>query len=105
MGNFNAKCSISKHAESNLHWWISILSTTAAPIRRNSPDMVLCTNAADYRWGAFSQGVQVQGQFPPEQADLCINSKETIAMYNGAASFEPFLTDPICSLDLTTLQL
>ena len=52
--------------------------------------MVLYTDASDYGWGAYFQGVRAQGKFSPEQADLCINSKEIIAMYNGAASFEPF---------------
>ena len=104
-GNFNAKCSISEHAKSDLRWWIAILFHTAAPIKRNSPDMVIYTDVSDYGWGTFFQGVQAQGKFPPEQADLCINSKETIAMYNGVASFEPFLMDLICSSGQTTLQL
>ena len=63
---------------------------TAASIRKNSPNMVIYPDPSNYGWGAYFQGVQAQGKFPPEQADLCINSKETIAVYNGVTSFEPF---------------
>ena len=37
--------------------------------------MVIYTDAGDYGWGTFFQGVQTQGKFPPEQADLCILKK------------------------------
>ena len=49
--------------------------------------MVLNT---DYSWSAYFKGVHAQGRFPPDQQDLCINSKETIAMHNGYCSFEPY---------------
>ena len=60
------------------------------PLDRTLQTLVIYTDTSDYGWGAYFQGVQAQGKLPPEQADLCINSKETIAMYNGVASFEPF---------------
>ena len=68
--------------------------------------MTLYTDASAYGWGAWFQGVPSQGKFSPQEQSLCINSKETLAMYYGVVSFQPFFTGShllICSDNTTAL--
>ena len=89
--DFESMCTLTDYARTDVQWWIKHLPHAVTPIRRGKPDMVLHTDASDYGWGAYFKGVHALGKFTHEQKEMCINSKETIAMYNGYCSFEPYM--------------
>ena len=86
-GNFQAKCSLTAEARTDLYWWLHVLPTTAAPIHRGNPSLEIWTDASLEGWGCFFDSFRIQGRFTVQEQELSINTRELLAIKYGIRSF------------------
>ena len=84
-GNFDASCSLTEAAKTELQWWGGNIETASKQISHGKPDFFLKTDASKSGWGAHVPGKvsSTGGRWKPEEAELHINCLEMIAALFG----------------------
>ena len=91
-GNFDGQVTLSQEAVDDLDWWIANIYQARKLISRDTPDVVMETDASTKGWGAFKE-VSTGGRWDSEEAKLHINCLELLAAFFGLKCFCSELRD------------
>ena len=85
--SYDAFCVLNYASVHDIHWWISTILTTAAPIRCNNPTDVLFCDSSQYAWCSFFDNITANGFFNSKELPNIIAYKELLAIYFSLRSF------------------
>ena len=86
--NYNSTCVIDFKAIKDLKWWCRNTVNASAPIARESPNIMITTDASSRGWGSDLNGKCANGHFSTEEQSFSINTKETLAILFALRSFK-----------------
>lgn len=85
--NFNVKLKLEASDFEDISWWIRNLPGACAPIRTDSFDFEIFSDASLTGWGVYSQGSTANGLWNSNQSCHSINYLELVAAYYGLRCF------------------
>ena len=88
-GNFEKGMYISAGAWEDINWWVRAMGQSPNPIRLDSPEITVTTDASLEGWGAHRGGVATGGRWRKEEADAHINALELRAVLLALQSLVP----------------
>lgn len=81
--NFDAKMTIINNAIKDLEWWIKKIKFVINPIRTNSYEKVIFTNASLSGWGSYCEGEKAHRWWGTDDKNAHINYLELKAAFYG----------------------
>ena len=89
--NWDAKVHINAAIKNDLHWWLTNLPNSSAPIHLSNPSVTQYRLLRICLGGDYMNGIQAQGMFSERELQLSINTKETLAIWYSIQSFRYLL--------------
>jgi len=85
-GDFDAKMRVPTNCRLELDWWKSAIMDAECPIRVDSYECVIFTDASTTGWGAYTSGTSTHGWWSESEIKLHINELELLAILYGLRS-------------------
>ncbi|XP_031344364.1 uncharacterized protein LOC116171583 isoform X1 [Photinus pyralis] len=103
-GNYEAKMTLDSFLHSDISWWISKLAVSCNPIRSDTFDIELFTDASKTGWGAYCNGNTSFGFWSNSEKENHINELELLAVLFGLKCFARGChnCNILCRVDNTT---